>query len=472
MDTAFGTGSTTNVVTRHLTSFWLGTQQYNLADLETYYYAQQTAGRSMMTESQAATPDIARFWRPINYCSTIVDEPVGYLANGRVRIQHEDERMTAWANAYHNRRIRARLDDLVRWQGLYGESFLYLWTDYEGQDRGLKVDAIPPIENGRRRVLADYGGQDPEELTRCVVFKLAPVDTAGAMDEYRITITLDLVRVERRRLGTVMGGTSTQFVQLSEEANPAGVLPMVPVFNPIPSDILDFTNIQDDLDKLHLDMRLSREYHGLPLITTTAEDVSDLDVGAGRILGGGDFKRLDPPPNDGMLGELGRLLQSGALITRSLALANQGGVVLSGVALRFLQQNFEARLLAKAQRLETGLENALYTAARLIAADARLYALEVPDVPGIGRPTPAELAEAVFSVTVEPAIPADEKANAEVASIWLNELGVSRETALGKAGVENPAGEVERARAEREADMAARPVIAGANDEPEDEDDA
>jgi hypothetical protein len=459
---------------QHLTSFWLGTQQYNLATLETYYYAQQTARAGMLTATQAATADITRFWRPVNYAATIIDEPVGYLANGRVRITSDNDAITAWANDYHNRRVRPRMDDLIRWQGLYGEAYLYLWTDYEGATQGLKVDAIPPIENGKRRVMADYGGQDPEELTRAVIYKLAPVDTAGAMDEYRITISADSIKVERRRISSALAGGYSQFTLVSEDANPANVLPIVPVFNPIPSDILDFTNIQDDLDKLHLDMRLSREYHGVPLITTTADALpDDMTVGAGRIFFGGDFKRLDPPTNEGMLRELERLLQSGAMICRSLALANQSGVTLSGLALRYLQQNFESRLQAKAQRLETGLENALTTAARLIASDARLMAAEVRDLPDVPRPTAAQLASATFQVVLEPNIPADEKANAEVAAIWLNQLGVSQETALGKAGVENPAGEVEKARAERDANMAAMPVIAGANDEPdEDEDDA
>ena len=459
-------------ITQHLTSFWLGTQQYNLTTFETYYYGQQTARDGMLTSTQAAQADVTRFWRPINYSAAIIDEPVGYLANGRIRITSDDDALTAWANDYHNRRIRARLDDLTRWQALYGEAFLYLWTDYDGRDQGLKVDAVPPVENGKRRVMADYGGQDPEELTRAVLFKLAPVDTAGAMDEYRITVTIDVVRVERRRVSSAFASGYGQYTLVSESANPAGVLPMIPFFNPIPSDILDFMSIQDDLDKLHLDMRLSREYHGVPLITTTADSAAGLEVGAGRIFYGGDFKRLDPPSNEAMLAELNQLLQSGAMICRSLALANRTGVALSGHALRFLQQNFESRLMAKAQRLETGLENALWAAARLIAADARLYALEARDLPDVGRPSMAQLAAADFAVTLEPAIPADEKSNAEVAGIWFNQLGVSQETALGKAGVENPAAEVERAMAERDAAMAARPVIAGANDEDEDEGDA
>jgi hypothetical protein len=458
MQTAFGTGTH---IADTLTSFWLGTQQYNLTTFETYYYGQQTARDGMLTTTQAAKPDINRFWQPVNYTATVIDEPVGYLANGRVRITTDDERLTAWANDYHNRRIRARHDDLVRWRGIYGDAYLYYWTDYNGHPRGLKVDCIPPVENGKRRVAADYGGQDPEELTKAVILKTLPADTTGAMDEYRITVTPTEVTVETRKITGNARGSFGTFTLVSRAPNPANVLPIVPVFNPIPSDILDFINIQNDLDKLHLDLRLSREYHGLPLLTTTGMDVPDLSVGAGQLLYGGDFKRLDPPTNDGMMAERDALLHSGALITRSLALSNQSGRALSGVAVRFLQQNFEARLLAKAQRVETGLENALSVAARLIAADTRLYELEVRDLPGTPRPTADQLRNAVFEVRLEPNVPADEKANAEIAAIWLNQLGVSRETAFGKAGIENPAAEVERAEMEREAQAAPAPVEPG-----------
>ena len=456
-------------ITRALTSFWLGTQQYNLTQLETYYYGQQTARDGMLTTEQAGRPDITRFWRPVNYCATIIDEPVGYLANGRVRITSEDESLTAWANDYHNRRIRPRLDDLIRWQGLYGESYLYLWTDYEGASRGLKADAVPPVENGKRRVAADYGGQDPEEITKAIIYKLAPVDTTGEMDEYRITIERETITVEKRRLATQTTTGYGAFTTVSSEPNPSGVLPIIPAFNPTPSDILDFLYIQDDLDKLHLDLRLSREYHGLPLLTTDAPDVGDLEIGAGRILFGGNFQRLDPPANTAMLEEAERLLTSGAMITRSLALANQSGANISGIALRFLQQNFESRLLAKAQRIETALEQALWTAARLIGSDQRLVDAEVREYE-VGRPTPEQLRRAEFAVTLEPNIPADEKSNAEIAAIWLSQLGVSQETALGKAGVENPAGEVERAMLEREAMMRPRPAMPGELSEDDDAD--
>lgn len=445
-----------------LTSVWLGSQSYNLATFETYYYGQQAAdgARSMLTATQAAKDDITRFWRPVNYVATIVDEPIGYLAGGRIRITSPNERAQAWGDSYFQRRIRPRLDDVIRWQGLYGESYLYFWTDYEGTSRGLKVDSIAPIEAGTRRVLADYGGEDPEELTAAVIYKRIPVDSKGAMDEYRITINPERIMVEKRRIQGQGTGAAGTWQLERDDPNPAGVLPLIPVFNPIPSDILDFLPIQDDLDKLHLDMRLSREYHGLPMVTTEARDVKDLEVGPGRILFGGKFGRLDPPPLDPMLDERRALLEDGASIVRSLALANRAGSgEISGVALRFLQQNFESRLRAKAERLSGALELALTTAARIVSQDSRLIALESRGLEqSVGS---GDLTDPEFSVTWEPVIPADEKANAEVASIMLNQLGSSQETALAKAGIEGPAKEIERAQKEREAEMRVPPVEAG-----------
>jgi len=446
-----------------LTSVWLGSQAYNLATFETYYYGQQQAdgARSMLTTTQAAQADITRFWRPVNYVATVIDEPIGYLANGRIRITSPNERAQAWAESYFQRRIRPRLDDVIRWQGLYGESYLYFWTDYEGASRGLKVDSIAPIEAGTRRVLADYGGEDPEELTAAVIYKRIPVDSKGALDEYRITINPERIRVDKRRIQGHGTGAAGAWTIERDDPNPAGVLPLIPVFNPIPSDILDFLPIQDDLDKLHLDMRLSREYHGLPLLTTDAPDVaSDLSVGSGRILFGGNFQRLDPPSMQALLDERCALLEDGASVVRSLALANRAGSgEISGVALRFLQQNFESRLNAKAERLSGAMELALRTAARIASQDARLLQLESR---GLEQPaTTADLADPEFAVQWEPVIPADEKAQAEIASIMLNQLGSSQETALGKAGVEEPAREIERAREERDSELRMPPIEAG-----------
>lgn len=455
-----------------LTSFWLGTRELNLAELERYYYgAQTTADNGMLTRVQADGRDIARFFKPINYVAAIVDEPVGYLAHGQVTVNAaNNERLEAWAANYYTRRIAPRLDDAVRWQALYGEAYLYLWTDRDGASQGLKVDVLPPIEGGSPRVEADYGGQDSEELTAAVLYKRIP--TRAGFDEYRITVTRERILVEKRHLETGQaGGASytTRWEPVSDDTNPAGVLPVVPVFNPTPSDVLNMLPIQDDLDKLHLDMRMAREYGGFPMLTSDAPTLpDDLEIGPGRILFGGSYQQITPAPLDSFLQEREALLESAAKITKSLTLLTEAGTTQSGVALKFRQQAFLERLNGKARRLASAVEHALLVAARILAVDAELYKLETRRMDPSLTPSQAELAAGEFDVTLEPALPADELAQAQIAEI-LDRIGASRETVFAKAGIENPAEEVERAEEEAAAlvERARRAEMMPAGENPE-----
>lgn len=452
----------TETVINSLTSFWLGTRDTNLARLETYYDGTQTpAMNGMFTPEQLNRADVKRFFKPINYLAAVVDEPVGYLALGRIRITAgENEALEAWAADYYRRRIQPRLDDTVRWQALYGEAYLYLWTDREGSSRGLKVDALAPIEGGKMRVLADYGGQDSEELTAAVLYKTVPVDMQGGLDEYRITVTADRVVVEKRRVSeSGLKISNEKWEPVSDEVNPSGVLPVVPVFNPVPSDVLNMIPVQDDLDKLHADLRMSREYAGYPLVTTDAMDVKGLEVGPGRILFGGTFTIHPPPAITAFLDERQSLLESAAKITKSLTLLTEAGGTQSGVALQYRQQAFLERLQGKAQRLGTAMELTLRAAARILSYDAELYAIETAH--SVLRPTQAELRTAEFGIALEPLIPTDQEGDARIANIWLNQLGMSRETAFGKAGIEDPLEEIERADREMTAQRTPPPVIPG-----------
>jgi len=450
-------------ITTGLTSFWLGTRELNLAELERYYYGTQTVvDNGMLTTEQRARDDVTRFFKPINYVAAVVDEPVGYLANGNARITAgENERVEAWAAEYYHRRIAPRLDDAVRWQALYGEAYLYLWTDREGTSRGLKVDCMPPIEGGSKRVVADYGGQDPEELTAAVLYKRVPVDSQGGFDEYRITVSPARILVEKRKLTGARSIGYAPWVVVSDDINQSGVLPVIPVFNPSPSDVLNLLPIQDDLDKLHLDMRLAREFAGYPMLTTTGKDPggAEVAVGPGRILFGGDFKRIEAASVQQFLDEREALLESAAKITKSLTLLTEAGSNQSGVALQYRQQAFLERLNGKAQRLETGIALALRTAARILALDGELFKVETARVDN--APTQAELGAAEFTVTLEPRIPSDELGQAQIAQIW-DLLGVSRETVFGRLGIEHPLEEIDRADAEREASMTPPPMIPGA----------
>lgn len=443
-------------ITRSLTSFWVGTRQQNLAELERYYGGAQTLeDNGMFTKLELSKEDVQRAWKPVNYLASVVDEPVGYLSGGRFRVTTQNERVQAWADSYFNRRIKPRLDDLVRWQALYGEAFLHLWTDREGISRGLKIDVLAPVDGGQAAVMADYG-QDSEELTGAIIYKRAPLETKDAVEEYRITLSNSRIVVERREVKGGRSSKASAWVTISDEVNTADSLPVIPFFNPIPSDVMNMIPIQDDLDKLHVDLRLARAYYGSPVWTTSA-DAGDIEVGPGRILFGADYKQFDLPSLQPLLDERLMHLESAAKVTKSLVLRNEAGGSPSGVSLQYQQQSFLERLTGKAQRIESGLELTLMTAARLITTGADLYALETNMLEPDLRPSMAELLASEFAVTLEPNIPADIKANAEVAGIWLNELGVSHETALAKAGIEDPAGEAQKARLEREAERAPKP---------------
>lgn len=454
-------------ITNQLTSFWLGTREVNLAELERYYDGTQTiADNGMLTAEQQEKPDVTRFFKVVNYLAAVVDEPIGYLANSRIQITTPDDALSAWAQDYYQRRLAPRMDDAVRWQGLYGEAYFYLWTDREGASRGLKADVIPPLEGGSKRVEADYGNQDPEELTAAVIYRRVPVDSKGGFEEYRITVSLERIVVEKRvteQRGAAYQGTG-KWQPVSDTPNAAKVLPVVPVFNPTPSDVLNMIPIQNDLDKLHLDLRLAREYYGLPAWATDAFDVSNLEIGAGRLLYGGTFQQFPPPSLQPLLDERDMLLESAAKITKSLTLLSEMGQAPSGIALQYRQQAFQERLRAKAQRLESALALALKTAAVILANDPELLRLETARLEA--KPSAEALKTAYFDVVLEPAIPADEKGNAEIASLWLNELGVRRVTAFAKAGIENPQREADEAEAERRAELEPQQLVPGASDEP------
>jgi hypothetical protein len=452
-------------ITTALTSFWLGTRELNLAELERYYYGTQTTlDNGMLTTEQLSRADVTRFFKPVNYLAAVVDEPVGYLANGNMRITAgENERLEEWAQSYYHRRISPRLDDVVRWQGLYGEAFLYLWTDREGSSRGLKVDAMAPIEGGKKRVVADYGSQDAEELTAAVLYKRVPIDSRGGFAEYRITVTPTRVLVEKRILQHGRSGSGEQWQVESDDVNASGALPVIPIFNPTPSDVLNMIPIQDDLDKLHLDMRLAREFGGYPMLATTGADPGpNLQVGPGRILFGGDFKRIEAAGIEPFLAERDALLEGAAKITKSLTLLTESGNSQSGIALKYRQQAFLERLTGKAQRLDTATALALQTAARILAVDAEMYAAETRRLKA--PPSQAELASAEFDCVLAPAIPADELAAAQVAQIW-DSIGVSRETVFGKLGIEKPLEEMERVEQEMDRDITPETEEEPADDE-------
>lgn len=461
-------------IIKSLTTSWLNTADANLHRLERYYLANQSlADNGMFTAADQADGAVRRLFKPINITSMVVDEPVASLASGKVKVTSNsaNERLELWAADYYRRRIRARMDDLARWQGLYGEAYLYLWTDREGRSKGLKTMALAPVSGGSPRVLADYGGEDPEELTAAVMYSINPIGVSGGVVEYRTIVTSDWIRVDRRERKKSNATTLAEgrWELVREGPNEAGVIPVIPVWNSTPSDVQHVLQAQDDYDKLLVNWRSSEEFVGFPTWATDAHIGDEpVSVGPNKIMSGGNWTVLQTPGIEPFVARRQVILDDAAKLSSSIKLAQESGATMSGVALQYLQRSFTDKLEGKAALLAAMLQTALWTAARILAVDSELYAVETANL--TDPPSPAELAEADFSVSLAPNVPADAKADAERASILLNDLGASRETALAVAGVENPQEEIERALAERESEWEPPRLPPGALTEPDEED--
>lgn len=456
--------STATQINRDLVTFWLGTEEVNLAEQETYFYGQQTpATNGMIPPAQVYSRDVQRMFRVKNYFGVVISEPVGYLASGSVIITDNggNEKLATWASDYFRRRIAPILDDVITHQGLYGTSFVNLWIDRTGWRAGLKAEEVPMIMGGRRQVFPQYGGEDPEELTGAILFKLTETGLPNEpFTEWRTTITRESVLVESRPFATTIVQGEWRFVR--EEPNPTGVIPIIPVFNPTPPDGINLTDLQDMLDKHTLNENNAAEYSAFPVMSTTAAKPSQaapLRVGPGRIFYGGDYTIHAPPSVEPFEMTRAAIMEDMSLVGDSLKLLKQGGANMSGEALAYRQQMFLAKITGKAQRLGSALELALETAARLVSFDREVYGAEtkyVEDAPSRG-----ELAEADFSVELKPNVPADLMRTYQQAAIAVNQIGTSRKFALGLIGIENPEEELQRAEEEREREMAWQSPVPG-----------
>lgn len=412
-------------------SYWLNTYEVNLVELENYYHGEQPP--KMFTDKQRTNRDFSRLFAPVNICSTVVDEPIGYLANGQVNITSTNPKIQAWGASYFERRIRPVMPNIVRWQGLFGEVYVYLWVDDEGDSRGLKARVIPPIEGGMTRILADYSGEDETELSEATIYYSQALPGRRTFNYYRLEIDAKEIRVFKK------AGVNDSWEELKYIQNPLdGNLPIIPFFNTYISDIIPVMSIQDDLNKLHFDIRLSREYRGFPMLSTDNADVApDVEIGPNRIFTGGMMHAIPAGDLSPMLSQHDSLIGLASTLGTSLALSDRGGGQLSGVALQYLQQQFESKIRGKATQLSVSLRRLLRTAAYYTSVSVETIAHETKGLAPEDIPSVEELRSAEFQVELLPIIPAELDRAANRAMLLFKAGLVDRQTAMSIAGIEN-----------------------------------
>lgn len=447
-------------ITQTLTRQWLGSYYTNLTELENYYFGFHSDG--MLTDKQRTEPKLKRFWNPVNLCGLIVDEPVGYLAEGHIKITADDEKLSDFGQHYFNKRIKGVLPELIIYQGLFNEAYLYFYPDIVGQSRGLKARVIPLIENGKPRIEPNYGGEDDEELTSAIIYYRTPIE--DGFIERRVTLTLESILIEKRE------EKKSNWIVEDERPNTSGCIPVAPTFNAGKPDLLDIIPLQDDYNSVMYDLRSARSFHGFPMLAFDGEGVDtgpmsmteveitsvngtetsrkerrrELEVGAG-VYFPKRVKRIEAGDLSSILESKDAILEDMAKISSSVALMKKSSLDLSGLALRYLQQSFEAKMLGKANRLAEGIKRGLEIACKQLAADEKgTYSYEADGVQQM--PTADELSKAKFTVTVTPKFPRDLEANAKVAESFYG-LGGSRETSLGYF-VRDPSKEIDKRKEE------------------------
>ena len=420
----------------------------------------------MLTNKQQTDPKLARFWNPINLCGLIVEEPVGYLAEGHFIIKSDDERVSDFGNHFFNKRIKQILPSVITYQGLFNETYIYFYPDIQGQNKGLKAKHIPVLQNGQRRIEADFGGMDDEELTSAVIFYRTPVK--DTFIERRVTLTTESIMVEARE------EKSGSWQVESDTPNRTGVIPVIPVFNSGKPDLLDVIPLQDDYNSVMYDLRSARSFHGFPMLAYDGDGVDsgpmsqveieirtvdgvevkrterrrELEVGAG-VYFNKKVKRIEPADLSKILESRDAILEDMATVASSVALMKKSNIDLSGLALRYLQQSFEAKMMGKANYLADAVKRSLEVACKQLSNDeAGTYSFEMQGFKD--APSAAQLSEAKFDVELKPKFPKDLKENSEVAEKFYN-LGGSREGALGLF-VRNPAKEIDK-RKEEDAEL-------------------
>ena len=401
-------------ITRMLTSGWVRTATLNDIVFGQYYHGQHNT--DVLTEGQRQNRDFYNLWRPVNICRVVIDEPAGYITKSPIQIMCKDDKLASWGQSFFKKRISPQLKKIVQYQGIWGEGFVRLWTDYEGDEKGLKVLAIPTVEGMARRVEPDYGLEDPDELSACVIYYRQPQTASKKVLERKLVMTRKkLVEFEREatKPSTNTGGneTTTSSESWREVANVDNIwetIPVAMVRNDGPSDLYDLVNLQDDYNLGWFDFRHTRRFHGFPILTSEHDLGGNTQVGPGRMLIGANIKRIEAGDLSQILEGQDAILMNAAIISRSVALAeNMRTARLSGDAMERLMQGLITKCEEKSMCIAAGVAQLLSKAARMLARDPALYAVDQP-VDAEGNPVPAELLnDAKFEVVITPKMPAD-----------------------------------------------------------------
>ena len=373
----FGDTTTTRII-QQIGAQSGGSHTFLWSRYERYYIGDQPP--LGLTTEQQNDPDYKELWKPVNFCAPIINEPAGYISEAYVTVDHENAAVKRWAESFYKKRLKRIMAQVARYQALYGEAYIYLNVDDEGVRTGIKARAMPPYQNGELRVKASFRGDDEEEVEEAQIAYY--VQQAGQLflTERRVDITDTRIKVmERQRSGAGSTSPSSMWLDVSSDPNEYGLVPLIRVQNHQDgSDLVNITDLQDDLNMGMFDLRVTRKYHAFPVLTSSSKIATTVRIGPGSMIEGADINRLAPGDLSQILSGNASVVQSMALIAESLLIANIQGVQMSGIALERLQDSFTNKLMGKCNMLASSLALALALAGVMMARSPELFKLENP----------------------------------------------------------------------------------------------
>ncbi|MFC3833089.1 MULTISPECIES: phage portal protein [Deinococcus] len=305
-----------------------------------------------------------------NWISKTVNRFASATVGKYSSIETEDAKLAEYIALWHEAiDFESKITSIARYQGLFGYAVVKLvFTFPRDADGGIMVST--PEEFLQGIDLAVFGSDKA----------IVRYDEYGKQDSVLIQVgkTLEVFYSDRiERYEITSGGL---YKLISTESTPIG--PLVFVVNNLEtgvnsnSDIHHIVTLQEALNDALTSLRLVTHYHGFPIYTATGvtpaydEDgkAKPMIMGAGMTLQTEDpdakFGRVEMPQITPLKESIEELTKEIAVATNSLSLLT--GQAPSGVALAYLQSDFQAAVTEKQMKISNFIKKLHHTIFKLI----------------------------------------------------------------------------------------------------------
>lgn len=291
-----------------------------------------------------------------NWISKTVNRYAAASVGKYASVETEDETLADYIKAWHEAiDFESKLTSIARYQGLFGYAVVKLVFDIPRDEEGNAIVSAPESflsgislgVFGANSAVVRYDDYGRQEAVLIIMGKRLEVFYNSYFEVYELT----------------NGGT---YKLVDSQPLPFG--PVVFVVNNLEtgtqtnSDVMNIISLQEALNDALTSLRLVTHYHGFPIYTATGVTIAYDDKGTAKpiVMGAGmtlqsespdtTFSRVEMPQITPLKESIEELTREIAVATNSLSLLT--GQVPSGVALSYIQSDFQAAVSEKQMKLK------------------------------------------------------------------------------------------------------------------------